>query len=252
MKAVNLIPDEQRRGAGGNAGRSGGVAYAVVGVLAGIVVMVAVYSMASSTISTRKAKLAAVQQQITNSQNSNAQLQSFTTLAAERQSAVSTVTDIAQTRFDWAHALNEIARVLPHDVWLETLAGTVSPTTSAGGGGTGVASEPAIEIQGCTTSQDEVATVMTALHQIDGVDQVNLTKSAKSDSPSSSIGSCTVKSGYPAFDLTVSFVLPDGTSATAATAVNGNTPASALSTAPPAAATAAAGTVATGSGGTQG
>jgi hypothetical protein len=50
VKAVNLIPDEQRRGAGGATGRSGGVAYAIVGVLAGIVGLFAVYTMTNSKI----------------------------------------------------------------------------------------------------------------------------------------------------------------------------------------------------------
>ena len=35
MKAINLVPSDQQRGAGGRAGRSGGAAYALVGLLAG-------------------------------------------------------------------------------------------------------------------------------------------------------------------------------------------------------------------------
>ena len=43
MKAVNLIPGEQRQGAGSYTGRSGGGALIVLGMLAGLAVLVAMY-----------------------------------------------------------------------------------------------------------------------------------------------------------------------------------------------------------------
>jgi Tfp pilus assembly protein PilN len=238
MKAVNLIPDEQRRGAGGSSGRSGGVAYAIVGVLAGLVAIVAMYTLSSNDVASRKSQLAATEAQVVASQHTNDQLQAYTSFAALSQSRTDTIKAIVSTRFDWAHALREIPRVLPKDVWFETMAGTVSPTTSAGGGGVGLPGEPAIEVTACTTSQDEVARVITALQRIDGVDQVNLTKSEKSDSANTSAGSCTVKTSYPAFDITVSFKLPtDPAVAPTATTPAANSPASALGTEAPAAST---------------
>ena len=39
MRAVNLIPADERRGAGGIAGRSGGVVYVLVGGLAVLVAL---------------------------------------------------------------------------------------------------------------------------------------------------------------------------------------------------------------------
>ena len=39
MRAVNLIPAEQRRGAGGLAGRTGGVVYVVLGMLVVLVAL---------------------------------------------------------------------------------------------------------------------------------------------------------------------------------------------------------------------
>jgi Tfp pilus assembly protein PilN len=231
MKAVNLIPDEQRRGAGGQAGRSGGVAYAIVGVLAGLVAMVAVYAMANGTITTRKAKLAALTTEVAQSQTQNTELQAYTAFASLAQSRQDTISQIIETRFDWAHALREIPRVLPKDVWLESMAGTVAPTQSASSASSTTTTEPAIDLQGCTTSQDEVATLMTALRQIDGVDQVNLTKSAKSDTASAGGGSCTVKTSYPSFDITVSFLLPGAVSPTGTTtATPDNSPSAALGT----------------------
>ena len=39
----------------------------------------------------------------------------FRELAGNR---VSTVTTLSTTRFDWAHAMREVSRVLPADAWL--------------------------------------------------------------------------------------------------------------------------------------
>ena len=43
MRAVNLIPTDQQRGAGGAAGKSGGGAYIFLGALALLVVLAAGY-----------------------------------------------------------------------------------------------------------------------------------------------------------------------------------------------------------------
>ena len=64
MRAVNLIPAEQRRGAGGLAGRSGGVAYVLTGALAVIVVLGVVYALAVHTVAGKNGQLATVTQQV--------------------------------------------------------------------------------------------------------------------------------------------------------------------------------------------
>jgi Tfp pilus assembly protein PilN len=240
MKAVNLIPDEQRRGAGGTAGRSGGVAYACIGVLAGIVVMVALYAMTSSTITTRQSDLDTLNQQIAASQTQSTELSAFSAKAAEAASRKQTITELVSTRFAWGHALREIPRVLPKDVWLQSMSGTVAANTDAAAAVTTTPSGPSIDIQGCTTSQNEVAKLMSSLKLIDGVQDVTLVKSAKPDNATGA-GTCTVRSSYPAFDITVTFGTGD-TSATDAANATGNTPASALGTTAPAASSAPAAT----------
>ena len=42
-----------------------------------------------------------------------------------------TVTSLAQSRFDWERVLRELARVIPEDVWLTGLTGTVNPRSSS-------------------------------------------------------------------------------------------------------------------------
>ncbi len=58
MRAVNLIPTDQQRGAGGAAGKSGGGAYILLGALALIVVLAASYVVTGKSVTDKKAKLA--------------------------------------------------------------------------------------------------------------------------------------------------------------------------------------------------
>ena len=52
MRAVNLIPAEQRSGGVVGAGRSGGVAYAVLGALCGLALMALMYGIAHHQVNT--------------------------------------------------------------------------------------------------------------------------------------------------------------------------------------------------------
>ena len=60
VRAVNLIPAEERRGAGGLAGRSGGVVYVLVGGLAVLVVLGVIYAFAVQSVADRKGQLASL------------------------------------------------------------------------------------------------------------------------------------------------------------------------------------------------
>ena len=58
MRAVNLIPSDQRSGGSVGAGRSDGAAYAVLALLVGVAVLAVLYGKASRTVSSDKAKAA--------------------------------------------------------------------------------------------------------------------------------------------------------------------------------------------------
>jgi Tfp pilus assembly protein PilN len=185
MRAVNLIPSEQQRGAGGAAGRSGGGAYILLGALALLVVMAGLFVTSGKSVSDKKAELAQVTQQAAQAEQRAQSLQSFTKFSSLRAKRVDTVSQLAAARFDWSHALREVARVLPTNAWLNSLTGTTSPTVSVGGGGGGTLRSalavPAIEVKGCTTSQASVAKLMARMRLIDGVQRVSLEDSAKGE-----------------------------------------------------------------------
>ena len=64
VRAVNLIPADQRRGAGGLAGRSGGIVYVLTGGLAVLVALGVVYALAVNSVASRKTELASVTRQV--------------------------------------------------------------------------------------------------------------------------------------------------------------------------------------------
>lgn len=195
MKAVNLIPSEDRRGGASGSGRSGGAVYIVLGALAALVLVVAIYAQSTHKLSERRATLTRVEQQATQAEAAAAALQGYTGFAQLRQKRIDTVRSIAQSRFDWSFAMHEVARTIPPNVSLTSLIGTVAPGVplqGAGGGGgsvRGALPVPAIEIAGCTTSQDNVAKMMAAMRQVDGVRRVSLQSSIKGDSAAGGGGS---------------------------------------------------------------
>ena len=137
MKAVNLIPPEQRRGGAGGAGRSGGAAYALLGGLAVILVALATWVLTQNSVTTNKAELTRVTNAANAAQAEAAALKPYRDFAALRAARVLTVQSLARSRFDWERAFTDFARVIPSNVWLTTLTATVKPGVNFGGSGGG-------------------------------------------------------------------------------------------------------------------
>ena len=244
MRAVNLIPTDQQRGAGGAAGKSGGGAYILLGALALIVVLAASYVVTGKSVNDKKTKLADITQQATAAEAKSVALNSYTKFASIRAKRVETVSQLAASRFDWAHALSEVSRVLPENAWLTTLTATTSPSVSVGTGNGSLRAAlavPAIQLQGCTTSQASVAKLIARLRLVDGVQRVSLEDSTKGDEPlkgagpvasdTGSSGSGDCRGGhakFPIFNVDVFFE----SNGTAVPATPGATTASATSSAP--------------------
>jgi Tfp pilus assembly protein PilN len=269
MKAVNLLPSEQRGSAKTTAAAatpaSGGSAfgaYVVLGVLAFAVAAFALYTLAGNVIKDRKAELAKVTQEAAETQAKASALQSyadFKTLAASR---VATVKGLAAARFDWERTLGDLARAVPGDVHLTSLDGTVGTQVSGGSSGIrGAVQAPALELQGCTKTQSDVASLMSRLRNVRGVTRVSLAKSDKDGTVSVSAPTAGADGATPAqlcpkgtppsFDVVVFFeraqiasaAAPNTTGAAAATSSSSTTGASATAT--PAAGTTSAAAAAT-------
>jgi Tfp pilus assembly protein PilN len=219
MKAVNLIPsDERRRGASVGAGRSQGVAYVVLGTLAGVALLVLLYGVARHHVSSRRSQLATISAETQREQEAVAALTPYTSFIALREARMKAVADVVDSRFDWAHAFHELGRVLPRDASITSLDGTVgaagstsgstssTSTPAPAGSATPAGSVPTITLGGCARSQSEVALTLQRLRLIDGVGDVSLKSSATgggSGSSSISAKQCAPKS--PSFSVQITF-----------------------------------------------
>jgi Tfp pilus assembly protein PilN len=270
MKAVNLLPSDLRGAAPASAavasgdqaaGRLG--AFAVLGVLGFCVVALAAYVLTSNTVKDRQAKLAQVTAQTAVASAQAAKLKPYADFEAAAQTRVQTVADLAAARFDWANALRDIARAVPAQVTLTSLSASLSGSSGATGSDPLRASisSPAVTMQGCTTGQRAVASLLSRLHDVRGVTRVALSKSerpaagATQQSPSATgVKACSgnrpptfsvvaffERSHVPATvaDVTVGSTATSTTSATGATATSTPAPAgtASSSTTTPAAAT---------------
>ena len=131
MRAVNLIPSDQRRGGGGGGGSSSGSAvYFVLGALGVLVIAMAAYVLTGNQVTSRKADVAKANQEATTLEQQAATLKPYAQFATLSQSRLQTVASLADSRFDWERAMRDLARALPGDVWLTSLVGTVAPGVS--------------------------------------------------------------------------------------------------------------------------
>jgi Tfp pilus assembly protein PilN len=186
MKAVNLLPNDLRRSSRASADKSaarnepgGPGAFVVLGVLAFCLVALAGYVLTTNTVKERRADLERVTVEAQAATQRAAELQPYADFDAMAKARVQTVRDLTGSRFDWEQALRDISRVVPADVTLAYLGGSMS---SAAGGSDplrGAIAAPAIELKGCTSSQSAVALLMSRLRGVDGVTRVSLSKSVK-------------------------------------------------------------------------
>jgi uncharacterized membrane protein YgcG len=245
VRAVNLIPLEQRAGSGPAAGRSEGGAYAVLVLLAGLAVLALFYGMARHEISSRRAQVAALTAQTQQAQAKAVRLTPYTSFLELREKRVQAVSELAQSRFDWAYAFHELGRVLPPDVAITSLSGAVgtgssTPGSSSSGGASATPSGgasatagsaavtsatppgsiPVFTLIGCTTTQAEVARTLVRLQLINGVSKVTLSSSTKAGGGGSGGGGACPTSG-PTFTMVITFdALPAASSTSALTATS--------------------------------
>jgi Tfp pilus assembly protein PilN len=220
MRPVNLIPPDERGGDRG-AMRTGAISYVLIGALGLALLGIIALAFTSKQISDRKsdvARLTAQEQQATAKANS---LQAFANFRAVQEQRSSTVSSLAQSRFDWQRVLNELARVVPSNVWLVQLAGTANSSVSVPDA-PDVASRsevagPALVMVGCAPSLDAVAGFVSSLEEIDGVTRVGLPQSQKAEDPATASASantgsaqetstdCTTRAFIYQFQIVVAF-----------------------------------------------
>ncbi len=230
MRAVNLIPSDQRSGTSVGAGRSEGGAYGVLALFVAIALLALLYGKAHRDVEANKTKAATASAEAQRAQAEASALAPYTSFVSLRTQREQAVASLVNSRFDWAHAFHEFGRVLTGQTQIQSLDGSIAsaastttttsstPASSSSSvtSATPAGSVPTFNLSGCATSQPAVATMLNRLRLIDGVSQVTLLSSTKSGaSGGSSSGGCPANG--PAFSVTVAFdALPSPTAAAAA------------------------------------
>ena len=205
MRAVNLIPTEQRRAKA--SGKGSGIAYVVVGALAVVLVMAVAYVLTSNKVNENETKAAQAKQEADALEAQAAALGSFTNFAAIKEQRLASVVTTAQARFDWERMMREVSMIMPEGSWLKTTQASVlgdqDAAADAAGSTVPVVVNPAATFVGCTKKQSEVATLMVRMSGMHRVTDVELNQSAQEAADGeASIDSC---GRLYQFDVTVTF-----------------------------------------------
>jgi len=215
MRAVNLLPSDQRSASAAKAGKpkkvssepSGSAfgAVALLGVLGLAVVAIAAYVLTTNSIKDREATLASTTSAVQAANAKAAVLKPYADFKLVAEARFQTVSQLATQRFDWEQALRDLSKALPRDVRLASLKGSTAGGAAAAAG---VPASPTIELSGCTASQTKVARLMARLRAVRGVTRVSLKSSAKAGvvagAGGTQAGICG-KGNKPTFMLNISF-----------------------------------------------
>lgn len=184
MRAVNLIPADERRGESAPT-RTGPLVYVLIGALALTLIAVYLVVTTANTISARKAEVAVLEQDVASAQARVTALRSFADFASLEEARAETINSLARSRFDWERVLRELALVIPADVELDSLNGSIGADADGDAAATGgTVAAPQLTMTGCADGHESVAQFVAALRDIDGVTRVGLSNSQEEDADS--------------------------------------------------------------------
>ena len=211
MRAVNLLPEGDR--VRGPAAVPAGSSRLVLGVLGALVLAVLVLVLSQNQITNHRAEIASAGQEQKQAEQRAAQLGSFGEFSQIKKTRVTSISTLAESRFDYERLMRELARVLPGDTWVTEVAAsstgspdgaTPSPAPSSGapapappstgtpappssgasappssGAPAAASGAPTVKIVGCAKTQSKVAETMVRLRNLHRVEDVELTDSTR-------------------------------------------------------------------------
>jgi Tfp pilus assembly protein PilN len=209
MKAVNLVPNDQRRAQA--SGAQAGSSYLVLGVLAVLLLMAVAYVFTSNNVNSRKSDAAAAKSEADQLEAQVAARGAYTNFSQIKELRLASVRTVADTRFDWERLMRELSRVMPSGSWIQATDASVTgnvtgtdPVPATSTTGVPVAVQPKANFVGCTPNQTDVAAMMVRMRQLHRVSDVVLNESVKqlASSGDASVDNC---GRYYKFDITVTF-----------------------------------------------
>lgn len=177
MRPVNLIPAEERRGEHAPL-RTGPLPYILLGALVVVLLAVTAMVLTDNQIAERESEVATLEREDAQAAAKARRLAAYTQFREMSEQRVATVSELADSRFDWERVMRELALVLPGDVWLVGLKASANPEVSVEGGSSAGGDlrasvpGPALELSGCASGQESVAGFVTTLKDVEGVTRV--------------------------------------------------------------------------------
>lgn len=187
MRPVNLIPLEQRRGTArfGGAKRSSMPVHVLLGALgAGVLCTLAVV-LTGNQVSTKTEELAGLKAKEEGAKAVADALRPYGQFATVQNSREQQIAQLAEGRIDWEHALDQLSKATPHDVWLTSVEASLQPGLDTEGSGgdagslPGQTTAPTFSISGCAFSHRTAARMMVRMRNLDGVTHVSFSKSER-------------------------------------------------------------------------
>ena len=182
MKAVNLLPKDDRRG--GPAIPPALAATAIGGFTVVFAALALLFVSAHGSVKSRNLELEQKKQELAVIPvPAQSQLAQQDALVSDKKARVTALNAALSRRIAWDRVLREFALVLPDDVWLQTMSVTAptSATASELVGATSTSTSGALStaqtgftIEGYTYSHDAVARLLTRLAVIPDLQQVQL------------------------------------------------------------------------------
>lgn len=216
MRPIDLTPSEMRQGARAPM-RTGPIPYILVGALVAVLAGVALLVTTGNQVTEREGEVAQLKRENAATKTQARRLAPYVQFQALHEQRLTTISSLANSRFDWERVVRELSLVLPADVWLTELNASASGDEGSSGS-SGLRTEvlgPAMELEGCTVGQESVARFVNALKDIDGVTRVAVASSelpAKEEGAASSGGEeseggseCRTRKNIAKFRIVVAF-----------------------------------------------
>ena len=177
MKRIDLLPPEQRV----KASRERGLLWAILILVAIVVALGMVYMWEKGQVDDKQAELDGLTAQVAAEQQKALALAPYAAIQTTRTAMTATAQGIYYSRVPWSTILQEISLVIPDNVRLQSLTGTVPATMlpgTAAPAAPGAAGSTDVTFSGTTYTHKDVAEFMTRLGLIPQLSNVQLASSA--------------------------------------------------------------------------
>jgi len=158
MKRINLLPQEERV----KASRERGLIWAILILVAVVVVLGLVYMKYNNDVGAKKDELTAIQAQTAQVQIQIAALSPYAALQAQRTAMTETAKGIYESSVPFSILLQELSLVIPENVRLQTLTAAV-PASMLPGVPAAAAATTDVTFTGQTEKHRDVAEFLTRL-----------------------------------------------------------------------------------------